>query len=128
MIPHYSDHAANERTFLAWVRTGLAIVAFGFVVERLNLFMVMLADSASTAAVRKLWSDRFSTPFGRYDGLALIVVGIALIVIAAIRFARTTRYIDDPEPRKASDVRTEMALAGILALLAAAFSIYLVVG
>jgi putative membrane protein len=128
MIPRYSDHAANERTFLAWVRTGLAIVAFGFVVERLNLFLVLLADSASTAAIRKLWSDRLSTPLGRYDGLALIIVGIALIVIAAIRFARTTRYIDDPEPRAMSDIRAEMALAGILALLAAAFSVYLVIG
>ncbi len=30
-----SDHLANERTFLAWVRTGLATITFGFVVERL---------------------------------------------------------------------------------------------
>ena len=33
----YSDHAANERTFLAWVRTGIATIAFGFVVEKFNL-------------------------------------------------------------------------------------------
>jgi len=31
MIRDYSDHSANERTFLAWVRTGIAIIAFGFV-------------------------------------------------------------------------------------------------
>ena len=31
MIPFYNDHAANERTFLAWIRTGLTIMAFGFV-------------------------------------------------------------------------------------------------
>jgi putative membrane protein len=30
MIAHYTDHAANERTFLAWIRTGLAVAAFGF--------------------------------------------------------------------------------------------------
>jgi putative membrane protein len=30
MIERYSDHAANERTFLAWVRTSIAIMAFGF--------------------------------------------------------------------------------------------------
>jgi len=34
MIRGYSDHAANERTFLAWVRTGIAVIAFGFVVEK----------------------------------------------------------------------------------------------
>ena len=36
MIRGYSDHAANERTFLAWVRTGSAVIAFGFVVEKFN--------------------------------------------------------------------------------------------
>ena len=30
MIKRYSDHAANERTFLAWVRTAIAVMAFGF--------------------------------------------------------------------------------------------------
>ena len=31
MIRGYSDHAANERTFLAWLRTSIAVIAFGFV-------------------------------------------------------------------------------------------------
>jgi uncharacterized membrane protein YidH (DUF202 family) len=30
MIANYTNHAANERTFLAWIRTGLAVAAFGF--------------------------------------------------------------------------------------------------
>jgi len=38
MIRGYSDHAANERTFLAWVRAGIAVIAFGFVIEKFNLF------------------------------------------------------------------------------------------
>ncbi|HEV7878062.1 DUF202 domain-containing protein, partial [Bradyrhizobium sp.] len=38
MIARYTDHAANERTFLAWVRTGLAVAAFGFFLVRLNVF------------------------------------------------------------------------------------------
>jgi len=33
MIKNFSDHAANERTFLAWVRTAIAVMAFGFLVE-----------------------------------------------------------------------------------------------
>ena len=36
MIPGYSDHAANERTFLAWVRTAIAEIASGFVIEKFN--------------------------------------------------------------------------------------------
>src|SRR2546429_7603792 len=34
-----TDHLANERTFLAWIRTGLSIIAFGFVVERFGLLL-----------------------------------------------------------------------------------------
>ena len=41
MIRGYSDHAANERTFLAWLRTSIAVIAFGFVVEKLNLFVLL---------------------------------------------------------------------------------------
>jgi putative membrane protein len=126
MIPHFTDHAANERTFLAWVRTGLAVVAFGFVIERLNLFIATVADTSHSESDRRVWLHRLTTPLGHYDGLALIAVGIALMMIAAIRFARTARQIDDPKPCKVSDVRSQIALSAILALLAAAFSIYLV--
>ncbi len=126
MIPRFSDHAANERTFLAWVRTGLAVIAFGFVVERVNMFVVALAASTASEHRRPLWSDRLLTPLGRYDGLVLVAVGIALIVIASIRFVRTARRIEAPEPRLTAGVRTEMAMSAILALLATAFSLYLV--
>ncbi|MFZ7091304.1 DUF202 domain-containing protein [Primorskyibacter sp. 2E233] len=36
MILHYNDHAANERTFLAWVRTAISVVAFGLALPRLQ--------------------------------------------------------------------------------------------
>ena len=38
MIRSYTDHAANERTYLAWVRTALAFMGFGLLVERFDLF------------------------------------------------------------------------------------------
>src|SRR6266478_6215452 len=38
MIRNFSDHSANERTFLAWVRTAIAVMAFGFLVEKFDLF------------------------------------------------------------------------------------------
>src|SRR6267154_1277518 len=37
MIARYTDHAANERTFLAWIRTGLAVAAFGLFLVKLNV-------------------------------------------------------------------------------------------
>ena len=39
MIANYTDHAANERTFLAWIRTGLAVTAFGFFLVKLNVLV-----------------------------------------------------------------------------------------
>ena len=47
MIERYSDHAANERTFLAWVRTAIAIMAFGFMVEKFDLFLRIAGASAA---------------------------------------------------------------------------------
>ena len=70
MIPGYSDHAANERTFLAWVRTGIAVIAFGFVIEKFNLFVLTIASSTSSEATQRLL-ERLQGPFGRYDGHAL---------------------------------------------------------
>jgi len=54
MIQGYSDHAANERTFLAWVRTGIAVIALGFVIEKFNLFMLALAGSMTGARSAQL--------------------------------------------------------------------------
>src|SRR6266446_5854587 len=101
MIPGYSDHSANERTFLAWVRTGIAVIAFGFVIEKFNLFVLTMADTSSLDAGRRLQLERLSGPLGRYDGLALILLGIALIVVSTTRFVRTGQLLDDSETHSA---------------------------
>lgn len=49
MIYNFTEHSANERTFLAWVRTGIAVIAFGFVIEKFNLFLRALAANAPAA-------------------------------------------------------------------------------
>jgi len=125
MIPSYSDHAANERTFLAWIRTGIAIIAFGFVMEKFNLFLVAVAATASPQIAARV--ERLAGPFGRYDGLALMIVGILLIVVSTVRFLRTERRIADQAIYTSGSGRAEVVLAAVLALLAGAFCIYIVV-
>ena len=120
MIRGYSDHAANERTFLAWVRTGIAVVAFGFVVEKFNLFMATVASSALGEVGRRLHLAR--GPFGHYEGLALIFGGVAIVVLATVRFVRITRQLDDPEKHSASSVRVELILATGLVLLVSGYA------
>ncbi len=127
MIRGYSDHAANERTFLAWVRTGIAVIAFGFVVEKFNVFMTTIAASALGEAASRLPLAALSGPVGRYDGLALIFSGVGLIILSTVRFTRTTRQLDDVEEHLASGVRTELFLCAWLVLLVASYSVYLAV-
>jgi putative membrane protein len=128
MIRGYSDHAANERTFLAWVRTGIAVIAFGFVIEKFNLFVLTMASASSLDAAHRLQLERVSGPLGRYDGLALVLVGLALIVAAAVRFVRTGRRLDDQEVHSAGSLRAELILSAALALFVAGISAYLVLG
>jgi putative membrane protein len=128
MIRGYSDHAANERTFLAWVRTGIAVMAFGFVVEKFNVFLLAVASTNPLDAVRRLQLERLSGPLGRYEGLVLILVGIALVVVAAARFVRTERLLDDQEMHSASGVRAELILSVTLALIVAGYSAYVALG
>jgi uncharacterized membrane protein YidH (DUF202 family) len=45
MIQHYSDHAANERTFLAWVR----VMGFGFLIVKFDIFLATMAAGTSSS-------------------------------------------------------------------------------
>jgi putative membrane protein len=81
MIRNFGDHAANERTFLVWVRTAIAVMAFGFLVEKFDLFLEIAAPSLAGQSL-SLSSQRY----GNIAGLALIVLGTAMIAVAAIRF------------------------------------------
>jgi|SRR5579872_267499 len=119
MIAHYSDHAANERTFLAWVRTAIATMAFGFLVERFDLFIRF--------ASREVGSD--NAPHARnaadWAGLALVLMGIAMVALAAYRYWRTAKQIDSDATTPGPGVRFDLALAMMLVLLGCSLLIYL---
>ncbi|MGI8840844.1 MAG: YidH family protein [Caulobacteraceae bacterium] len=120
MIRNFSDHAANERTFLAWVRTAIAVMAFGFLVERFDLFL-KFAGRSLAIALPHLPSARL----GRLAGLALIVLGTAMVAIAAVRFLKTASDIDSPDQHLAIGSKLDIALASLLFLLGCALFIYL---
>jgi len=117
MIQGYADHAANERTFLAWVRTGVAVIAFGFVIEKFNLFLVSLLDAASLDPMRRSQLERLSGASTHYEGLALIAAGIVLIVVATIRFVRTEKLLADPKAHTISGTRIEVLLSVALVVI-----------
>jgi putative membrane protein len=119
MIRNLGDHSANERTFLAWVRTSVAIMAFGFLVEKFDLF---LAIAAHTLDPEMHLPDR---RFGNAVGLVLIVLGVAMIAIATIRFRRTAKAIDSPDVLPLLSARVDLALACLLILLGVSLFLYL---
>ena len=83
-------------------------MAFGFVIEKFNLSVLTVANANSLDAERRLHLEGLSGPLGRYDGLALILFGLILVVIAATRFVRTERLLDDQEAHSPSASRAEV--------------------
>jgi len=112
--------SANERTFLAWVRTAIAVMAFGFLVERFDLFLQI----AGQTLAHRVLSSRGQL-LGNVAGLILIGLGAATIVLAIARFRRIARQIDSPETLPGTGERLDVALAALLALIGAALFVYL---
>ncbi len=115
-IRNYNEHAANERTFLAWVRTSVAITAFGFLIERFDLFL--------RAALRTR-APIHQPQLGALAGLVLIGVGVLMVILSALRFIKTAREIDRDELVGGTGSRLDVALAGLLAFLGIALFFYL---
>src|SRR3981081_1107035 len=87
MIVNYTNHAANERTFLAWMRTGLAVAAFGFFLAKLDLLLDALAG-ARLPHVPAQGAGVLVSATGHHIGLVLALIGVAIIVRGGIGFAR----------------------------------------
>jgi putative membrane protein len=80
------DHLANERTFLAWVRTGAAIVVFGFAIGRFSIAMRQLTALQG----RALRTAGFSV----WMGSGSIVAGVMLVVAGLMRYRKTRTQLD----------------------------------
>jgi putative membrane protein len=80
------DHLANERTFLAWVRTGAAIVVFGFAIGRFSIAMRQLT-ALSGHAVR-------TAGLSVWMGAGSILAGIVLVIAGLVRYRKTRRQLD----------------------------------
>jgi putative membrane protein len=124
MIANYTDHAANERTFLAWIRTGLAVTAFGFFLVKLNLF-VTVAGGGSSPHLPVEGGEPLVAAAARYAGLVLVVTGIAIIARSGAGFERTRRAIDRHEVIHIPRTRAESLLSAAVTVAVVIFCIYL---
>ena len=109
---------AAERTLLAWVRTGLAMMGFGFVVARFGLFLRELA----AAELRQ------PSPHARisvWAGTALVVIGVVVNVISAVGHARFIDRFNKGQPLRARPVSMGVVVSMLLAALGIALCAYL---
>jgi putative membrane protein len=98
-------HLANERTLLAWMRTALGIMAFGFVVHRFNLFARQLRALAPKGVIVP------QAPSGPVHlGVLLMVLGSAVGVLAALRFLIVEREIETDTYRPSLIFNLSLAL------------------
>lgn len=87
---------AAERTMLAWIRTGIAMMGLGFVVARFGLFLrevaaVRLGDAGAEVAAR-------SPGLSLWVGTMLVLLGVAVNLVSAVRHFRFRRRFQRGEP------------------------------
>lgn len=113
-----TDYLAAERTFLAWIRTGLALMGLGFVVARFGLFLqqVRLVEPSLQG---------HSYGLSIWFGTALIATGVILDIYATWNHVQIVRQLNSGETDFTRPSRGAISLALFLALVGIAMAIYL---
>ena len=81
------DHLANERTFLAWVRTSVAIVVFGFAIGRFAIAMRQLTEFQGRGSR--------TTGFSVWMGMSAILAGVVMVGAGLMRYRKTRAQLDE---------------------------------
>jgi putative membrane protein len=113
-----SDYLAAERTFLAWIRTGLALMGFGFVVARFGLFLQQV-EALHVVAPQKSYG------LSLWFGTALIAAGIILNIFAGFHHMTLIKTLDSGDIPRSHPTAQALALALFLAVVGLAMAVYL---
>jgi len=103
------------------------VIAFGFVLEKFNLFIVALAASSSAEVSKAIRTDRLSGPIGS-EGFAFMLTGVVLIALGYWRFVSNQKLIEGAEPRQTGGIKAEIAVSAILVALVAVYCASILVG
>jgi putative membrane protein len=114
-----SDSLAAERTYLAWIRTGLALLGLGFVVARFGLFLERLDYLEHVMPAH-------SYGLSVWFGTGLILAGVAVYLSSAWNYVRLIRALNRGEVVAARPSVQAVLVAVFLALVGLAMAIYLI--
>ena len=121
MIKQYRDHAANERTYLAWIRTAVTVMAFGVLVEKIDLFFLYIG--------RQVGYEDLPQPSlaAELIGVSLFLSGIIVIVISTIRFFIHQKAIDADETIIYHNRSINILFSGFMIVFTASLFILLII-
>ena len=111
-------HFANERTYLAWIRTSIGIMAFGFVVEKFGLFVKQISYFLSRQGAPEgqgvfhgVQPPPPSPGYSSLLGIFLVGLGAFMAVLAFIRYKKVERQIDEDTYRTSVILDTLLAMS-----------------
>src|SRR5271170_7139544 len=109
---------AAERTFLAWIRTGLALMGFGFVVARFGIFLQQLVLDRGYEPAR-------STGASVVLGVCLVATGVVVCLVSAFHHVLLTRALKSGQAIPIRPSKLAIALAVTLAVVGLLMTLYL---
>lgn len=118
-LPSATDHMANERTFLAWIRTSIAIMAFGFVVVKFALFVKQIGLVVSDGV--DLLPNR---GYSALIGIVLLGVGILMALLSYFQYKRNERDLLSNTYHPSSKISTLFTF--VIVLVGLLLMVYLV--
>jgi inner membrane protein YidH len=111
---------AAERTLLAWIRTGLTVMGFGFVVSRFGLYLrIIAAEHLGQTA----WPD--ASGFSGIAGISLVVLGCGALFVAAAQHHSFTISLPDNDRPPAYSTLFPVFLAAALGVFGLLLAVYL---
>ena len=108
---------AAERTLLAWQRTAIALMGFGFVVERFGLFLRMVSGQPLSLSQRG---------FSLWLGVGLLVIGAGVSIVSALQFRTVLRGLGEGEIPRGYWTSVGVWLNFLLAFVALALAVHFV--
>ena len=107
---------AAERTMLAWLRTGLAVIGVGFLVARFGLFLRLARGGP----------DATASLFSTFVGVAFVILGSAAIALSAWQHRRFCKHLGVTERPVGYGIEWGLGFAFLVAALGALLAFYLI--
>ena len=102
------EHLANERTFLAWVRTSVALIGLGFVIVKFALFLQELSFVLGQNVIE------LSEGFSAFTGVIIVAFGVGLTPFAFFQYKKVEKQINR-QSYKSSSILTLIVTFSIIA-------------